>query len=225
MITEKHGEKKIHICEYIHVCPYIHVQIHVHIILIHLEYSQVQQQVEMEAQKRVSTENLSLDDRVEEATSNDVSRRRGLTGLPIVVRGRLTRDKDNHYRQIRIPVARNVGQGEDSSSHKIFEKIPKRSEATMQTWAHIWVFVRLLQRPSNVLLFLQGIPGCMPWGVIGVFLNDYFVTDRNAPSKIGDMSLFLSRAHTRTFALHICVNVYIHIYIYCRVHFVADKHH
>ena len=31
---------------------------------------------------------------------------------------------------------------------------------------------------SVVLIFLQGIPGCGPWGMIGVFLNDYFSNDR-----------------------------------------------
>lgn len=27
--------------------------------------------------------------------------------------------------------------------------------------------------PTNCLVFLQGIPGCLPWSVIMVFLNDY----------------------------------------------------
>lgn len=194
-------------------------------MLIYLEYSQKQQQAEMEAQKQVCTENLSLDDKEEEATANGIGRHNALPRLPIVDRGRLTRDKDHCYRQIRIPSARHgVGQGEDGSN-KTFEKTPKRSEATTQMWARIWVFVRLLQRPSNVLLFLQGIPGCMPWGVIGVFLNDYFITDRNAPSKIGDIYLFLSRAHTRTLSLHLCAYVYIHVCICCRVCFVEVKRH
>ena len=31
-------------------------------------------------------------------------------------------------------------------------------------------------------MFAQGIPGCMPWGMIGVFLNDFLVADNGAPS-------------------------------------------
>ena len=32
----------------------------------------------------------------------------------------------------------------------------------------------LLSTPSVLLVLLQGIPGCLPWGFIGVFLSDYF---------------------------------------------------
>lgn len=31
---------------------------------------------------------------------------------------------------------------------------------------------------SVLIIFLQGFPGCLPWGVIVVFLNDYFSSDR-----------------------------------------------
>ena len=33
-------------------------------------------------------------------------------------------------------------------------------------------------RPTNVLGFLQGIPGCVPWSIIGVFMNDYLAVDK-----------------------------------------------
>ena len=33
---------------------------------------------------------------------------------------------------------------------------------------------------TNLLLFLQGIPGCVPWGVIYSFLNSYLSTERGA---------------------------------------------
>lgn len=29
-----------------------------------------------------------------------------------------------------------------------------------------------------MLLFLQGLPGCLPWGLVYVFLNDYLSNDR-----------------------------------------------
>ncbi len=31
---------------------------------------------------------------------------------------------------------------------------------------------------TNVLAFLQGIPGCVPWGVFFIFLNDFFAQDK-----------------------------------------------
>ena len=46
-----------------------------------------------------------------------------------------------------------------------------------------WSKVRdIFASKSNRLMFAQGIPGCMPWGMIGVFLNDFLVTDNAAPS-------------------------------------------
>jgi len=33
-------------------------------------------------------------------------------------------------------------------------------------------------RKTNVLVFLQGIPGCVPWSIIGVFMNDYLAVDK-----------------------------------------------
>jgi predicted MFS family arabinose efflux permease len=42
-----------------------------------------------------------------------------------------------------------------------------------------WDKVRQLFRTrSVVVIFIQGFPGCLPWGMIFVFLNDYFSTDR-----------------------------------------------
>lgn len=38
--------------------------------------------------------------------------------------------------------------------------------------------LRLFQTGSAVIIFIQGFPGCLPWGMIYVFLNDYFSSDR-----------------------------------------------
>ena len=37
--------------------------------------------------------------------------------------------------------------------------------------------VALFRTPTVVLIYLQGIPGCIPWGVISVFLTDYISED------------------------------------------------
>ena len=36
----------------------------------------------------------------------------------------------------------------------------------------------LFTTPTVLLVFLQGFPGCLPWGFVGVFLNDYLSSDR-----------------------------------------------
>ncbi|CAM9909865.1 unnamed protein product [Discosporangium mesarthrocarpum] len=36
----------------------------------------------------------------------------------------------------------------------------------------------LMQTPTVLLVMVQGLPGCVPWGVISVYLNDYLHTQR-----------------------------------------------
>jgi predicted MFS family arabinose efflux permease len=37
---------------------------------------------------------------------------------------------------------------------------------------------KLFSTVSVAIIFIQGFPGCLPWGMIYVFLNDYFSEDR-----------------------------------------------
>lgn len=37
---------------------------------------------------------------------------------------------------------------------------------------------RLLRIPTNALVIAQGLPGCLPWGMLLTFLNDYLSQDR-----------------------------------------------
>eukprot|EP00667_Euglena_gracilis_P011703 EG_transcript_11969 len=43
------------------------------------------------------------------------------------------------------------------------------------TWAKARAVFRI---PTNVFGFLQGLPGCVPWGVIVAYLNDYMAQDK-----------------------------------------------
>lgn len=43
---------------------------------------------------------------------------------------------------------------------------------------HVQTLKTLLKCPSVVLAILQGIPGCLPWGIINTYLNDYLSSDR-----------------------------------------------
>jgi hypothetical protein len=38
--------------------------------------------------------------------------------------------------------------------------------------------LEIFRTPSAVIIFIQGFPGCVPWGMIYVFMNDYFSTER-----------------------------------------------
>lgn len=38
--------------------------------------------------------------------------------------------------------------------------------------------VQLFKTPSVLIILCQGLPGCLPWGMIFVFLNDYLSSDR-----------------------------------------------
>lgn len=38
--------------------------------------------------------------------------------------------------------------------------------------------LKLLQTPTVLLIFVQGFPGCLPWGMIIVFLNDFLSNDK-----------------------------------------------
>ena len=48
---------------------------------------------------------------------------------------------------------------------------------------------QLFYTPSVVIVFAQGFPGCLPWGMIYVFLNDYFSSDRGVPVEVATAAL------------------------------------
>lgn len=56
-----------------------------------------------------------------------------------------------------------------------------RAEHTLET-IDFHKCSRLFQRPTLILALIQGIPGCVPWGVIGTYLNDYLTYDINFTS-------------------------------------------
>lgn len=40
------------------------------------------------------------------------------------------------------------------------------------------LYKEIFRIKTNVLAFLQGIPGCVPWGVFFIFLNDFYAQDK-----------------------------------------------
>jgi predicted MFS family arabinose efflux permease len=48
-----------------------------------------------------------------------------------------------------------------------------------QNWSsHVRTMFYLLSTPTVLLALLQGATGCIPWGILNVFLNDYLSEDR-----------------------------------------------
>jgi hypothetical protein len=46
---------------------------------------------------------------------------------------------------------------------------------------------QLLSSPTVVLALLQGAPGCVPWGVINTYLNDYLAQNRGMTVEVRDV--------------------------------------
>ena len=176
---------------YTYAYMYIHLYTHIYTLCILctcLDYSQAQQKAEMEAKERTGNGKSSLDDSREEVTLQGGHRRVRPTGLPMVVGERVTRNEDTHVGGRQVDSVDQGEEGVGKSSEDTMQATPSTPIATTPEEGHfsrLMVFVRLFRRPSNCFLFSQGIPGCMPWGVIGVFLNDYLIEDRSAPSKLG----------------------------------------
>jgi MFS family permease len=57
-------------------------------------------------------------------------------------------------------------------------------------WAvHLRSTLKLLSTPTVLLSLLQGAPGCVPWGIINVFLNDYLSEDRGFSVQMATTTL------------------------------------
>lgn len=54
-----------------------------------------------------------------------------------------------------------------------------------QDWRlHFMSLLSLLSCPTVLLTFLQGAPGCLPWGIVNSFLNDFLAKDRGMTVEV-----------------------------------------
>jgi MFS family permease len=51
-----------------------------------------------------------------------------------------------------------------------------RNHILLQQWSTVLL---LFSTPTLLLALFQGAPGCVPWGIVNTFLNDYLAVDRN----------------------------------------------
>jgi MFS family permease len=56
---------------------------------------------------------------------------------------------------------------------------------------HLRTTLKLLSTPTVLLALIQGGPGCIPWGVINVFLNDYLSEDRGFTVETATTTMML----------------------------------
>jgi hypothetical protein len=61
-----------------------------------------------------------------------------------------------------------------------------------ESWAS---FVELLSTPSVLLALLQGAPGCIPWGIVNAFLNDFLSQDRGMTVEVRQWFLGAVTSH------------------------------
>lgn len=78
--------------------------------------------------------------------------------------------KDETNLSIASPSSRGPMDPETDNKDKI---VDPHSE-TLQ----LHKIIDLLRTPTVALCYLQGIPGCVPWSIITVFMSDYLSTDR-----------------------------------------------
>lgn len=75
-----------------------------------------------------------------------------------------------------VAMAPRVEDYDDSPSPLNEEGQPELTYSEKIEWRKVR---RLFYTPSVLIIFLQGFPGCLPWGMIYVFLNDYLSEDRH----------------------------------------------
>ena len=87
-------------------------------------------------------------------------------------------------------------RNEDRVTDESFSRQNSSKSGTCgQDWrSHFATILSLLSCPTVILTFLQGAPGCVPWGIVNSFLNDFLAEDRG-------MTVEVSR-HCCLFVLH-----------------------
>lgn len=99
--------------------------------------------------------------------------------------------KTTHFRTVTTGLIASLSEDDICSRHrsyhsKVDAELPMchrntahNSHGTNYSETIDWSKVLdLLRTPSVAIIITQGIPGCLPWGIVYVYLNDYFSEDR-----------------------------------------------
>jgi predicted MFS family arabinose efflux permease len=71
-----------------------------------------------------------------------------------------------------------------TSNHTDNQHINDNETASFNLGKHWQEFLSLFSTPTVVFLLLQGAPGCLPWGIINTYLNDFLAQDRGMSVQI-----------------------------------------
>jgi len=98
----------------------------------------------------------------------------------ITIEGRYTESRQSEQ-EVVLP--------EDSISNGSVGSFSRKDSATSricgQDWrSHFMTLLSLLSCPTVILTFLQGAPGCLPWGIVNSFLNDFLAEDRGMSVEV-----------------------------------------
>lgn len=83
-----------------------------------------------------------------------------------------------------VEVSASTMQYQTSHDHPVARTVHSFSEQREEEDVHYSEkiecskIMKMFSTISVVLIFIQGFPGCLPWGMVSVFLNDYFSENR-----------------------------------------------
>ena len=120
--------------------------------------------------KRGAMEQSYLDDQVVEEGAVDKG---GVELVPIISRTSLVGDGIS-LDSVEGRNGTDPTRGDDSEGQFFHED----NEYDANWKNHLNTSIGLLSNKTVVLSLIQGAPGCIPWGIINVFLNDYLSEDR-----------------------------------------------
>jgi len=83
--------------------------------------------------------------------------------------------ENEHHSIVHEKIPNNPQFETTSTTTTQHSKIKKMLNETIKP--HIQTFHSLLKTPSVLLCIIQGAPGCIPWGIINTYLNDYLSQD------------------------------------------------
>ena len=73
---------------------------------------------------------------------------------------------------------------EDRASNSSETDAVSRASCGQDWRLHFATLRSLLSCPTVLLTFLQGAPGCLPWGIVNSFLNDFLAEDRGMTVEV-----------------------------------------
>ena len=120
--------------------------------------------------ERVSNENMADDGGENEDGNGD--------GISLVPIASYRNDTDQPYDSVMIDQTHdtNTSYEMDRETAECFYENNNRS---IPAWKyHLRTILNLLKTPTVALSLFQGAPGCVPWGIINTFLNDYLSENR-----------------------------------------------